>query len=290
MKSPKTINEKYKTAGNFRTAIAEKLKLISRTEGVDITRLYRQIGYTQFLSRLFQDKNVPWVLKGGHALELRLQESRATKDIDLSLKEGNFLAGNVEARIEALKEALIAKARIDLGDYFEFLVSGPKMELDGAPYGGARFQVEALIDGNRFTIFDLDIGIGDVWIEPHDHLRLKNYLNFAGFESPEIEVISIEQHFAEKIHAYTLPRESQNSRVKDLVDLYLLIENDKLDLELLSKSMQATFKRRETHDLPKKLETPPESWRKPFLSFNLPHDIDESFKKVEQFFEKIKIK
>lgn len=80
-------NEKYKTAGRFRTAIAEKLKLISRTEGIDITRLYRQIGYTQFLSRLFQDKNVPWVLKGGHALELRLQKSRATKDIDESFKK-----------------------------------------------------------------------------------------------------------------------------------------------------------------------------------------------------------
>ena len=91
MKLPEKINEKYKTAGHFRSAIAEKLKLISRTDGIDITRLYRQIGYTQFLSRLFQDRNVPWVLKGGHALELRLQESRATKDIDLSLKEGKFV-------------------------------------------------------------------------------------------------------------------------------------------------------------------------------------------------------
>lgn len=283
-------NQKYKTAGHFRIAVSEKLKLISRTEGIDIVRLYRQVGYTQFLARLFQDKNVPWVLKGGHALELRLQESRATKDIDLSLKEGKLLAGNEKARIEALKEVLIEKARIDLGDYFEFLVSGPKMELDGAPYGGARFQVDALIDGKRFTIFDLDIGIGDVWIEPHDNLRLKNYLDFAGFESPEIEVISIEQHFAEKIHAYTLPRVSQNSRVKDLVDLYLLIENEQLDLELLKESLRATFKRRETHELPKKLESPPESWRRPYEGFNLSHGIDDSFKRVQEFFLKIHLK
>lgn len=283
-------NQKYKTAGHFRIAVSEKLKLISRIEGIDIVRLYRQVGYTQFLARLFQDKNVPWVLKGGHALELRLQESRATKDIDLSLQEGKFLAGNEKARIEALKEVLIEKARIDLGDYFEFLVSGPQMELEGAPYGGARFQVDALIDGKRFTIFDLDIGIGDVWIEPHDNLRLKNYLDFAGFESPEIEVISIEQHFAEKIHAYTLPRVSQNSRVKDLVDLYLLIENEKLDLELLKESLRATFKRRETHELPKKLEAPPESWRRPYEGFNLSHGIDDSSKRVQEFFLKIHLK
>ena len=77
-------NEKYKTAQNFRSAVQEKLKLISRSEGVDILRLYRQVGYTHFLARLFKDKNVPWVLKGGHALELRLQESGPRK-ISISL-------------------------------------------------------------------------------------------------------------------------------------------------------------------------------------------------------------
>jgi hypothetical protein len=32
-------------------------------------------------------------------------------------------------------------------------------------------------------------------------------------------MLSREQHWAEKFHAYTRPREKQNSRVKDLVDL-----------------------------------------------------------------------
>lgn len=170
--------EKYKTAQNFRSAVQEKLKLIARTDGTDIVRLYRQVGYTHFLARLFKDRDVPWVLKGGHALELRLQESRATKDVDLALKEGKFLGGDERKRIEALKEALIEKGRLDLGDSFEFLVSEPKMEIGAAPYGGARFQVEALIDGKRFTIFDLDVGIGDVWIEPHDELQLKKLFGF----------------------------------------------------------------------------------------------------------------
>lgn len=145
--------DKYKTAQNFRSAVQEKLKFVSRSEGIDIMRLYRQVGYTHFLARIFRDKDVPWVLKGGHALELRLQESRATKDIDLSLKEGKFFKGNEKERLESIKEALIDKSRINLGDFFEFLVTGPKMELDAAPYGGARYQVEALIDGKRFTIF-----------------------------------------------------------------------------------------------------------------------------------------
>jgi predicted nucleotidyltransferase component of viral defense system len=275
--------EKYKTAQNFRTAIQEKLKLISRNEGIDIMRLYRQVGYTHFLARLFKDKNVPWVLKGGHALELRLQESRATKDIDLALKETNFFRGSESEKIDAIKEALIEKSRIDLGDYFEFLITGPKMELDAAPYGGARFQIEALIDGKRFTIFDLDIGIGDVWIEPHDELELKNYLDFTGFETPKIEVIRIEQHFAEKIHAYTVPRQIENSRVKDLVDLYLMVKNEKLNPDLLKQCLMDTFSRRDTHDFSVELKAPPLSWEKPFKNFELGIEMDDCFKLVVSF-------
>lgn len=279
--------DKYKSAQNFRSAVQEKLKLISRKDGIDIMRLYRQVGYTHFLARLFKDRNVPWVLKGGHALELRLQESRATKDIDLALKEAKFLTGKESERIEAIKEALIEKGRIDLGDFFEFLVTGPKMELDAAPYGGARFQVEALIDGKRFTIFDLDIGIGDVWIEPHDEMELKNHLDFAGFEAPKIGVISVEQHFAEKIHAYTVPRESENSRVKDLVDLYLIAKNEKVDFDLLKQCLQETFKRRDTHAVPSELQNPPESWARPFNNFELDIEMEECFRFVSTFWNEV---
>ena len=277
--------EKYKTAQNFRTAIQEKLKLISRNEGIDIMRLYRQVGYTHFLTRLFKDKSVPWVLKGGHALELRLQESRATKDVDLALKEAKFLSGTESERMDAIKEALIEKSRLDLGDYFEFLITDPKMEIDAAPYGGARFQVEALIDGKRFTIFDLDIGIGDAWIEPHDELDLKNHLAFTGFETPSIQVINVEQHFAEKIHAYTIPRVSENSRVKDLVDLYLIAKHQKLDSKLLRQCLKETFKRRDTHVLPDELMAPPESWNRPFKNFELGIELEDCFRFVESYFK-----
>lgn len=248
-------------------------------------RLYRQVGYTHFLARLFQHKDVPWVLKGGHALELRLQESRATKDIDLALKEAKFLIGEKSERVEAIKEVLVEKSRINLGDFFEYLITGPKRELDAAPYGGARFQVEARIDGKRFTIFDLDIGIGDVWIEPHDELSLKNYLGFTGFEAPKVLVISVEQHFAEKIHAYTVPRVSENSRVKDLVDLYLIAKNEKVDVAVLKQCLEETFKRRDTHALPSELQKPPESWGKPFNNFEL--DMEECFKFLSSFWSKI---
>jgi predicted nucleotidyltransferase component of viral defense system len=279
--------DKYKNAQNFKSGIQEKLKHISRNDGVDIMRLYRQVGYTHFLSRLFMDRDVPWVLKGGHALELRLQESRATKDVDLALKDGKFLNAKVEDRIVALKEALIEKSRTDLGDFFDFLVTGPTMELEAPAYGGARFQVEVLLDGKRFTIFDLDIGIGDVWIEPHDLLELKNHLDFTGFKIPKISVISVEQHIAEKIHAYTLPRENQNSRVKDLVDLVLIVKHEEIDMELLKIAVNETFSRRNTHDLPASLNSPPSNWTKPFNELSPKIEIGEAFEFILNFYKKI---
>lgn len=280
--------EKYKNASAFKMAVQSKLKAISREEGIDINRLYRHVGYTHFLSRLFHDRQVPWALKGGHALELRLQESRATKDVDLSLKEGKFFSQNGEERIKAIKEEIIKRARIDLFDFFDFIVTGPKMELENAPYGGARFGVEVQIEGKIFTTFDLDVGIGDVWIEPHDDLVLKNYLDFSGFESREINVINVEQHFAEKIHAYTLPREGRtNSRVKDLVDLYLLVQEGGMDQKLLINALNLTFERRATHEVPEFLIDPPTDWDKKFKTFGLEISIEEAFLMVTAFYQEV---
>ncbi len=70
-------------------------------------------------------------------------------------------------------------------------------------------------------------------------------------------MIAREQQFAEKIHAYTLPRNSQNSRVKDLVDLTLLIGLGELDQQRILDALGLTFERRGTHELSPELASPP---------------------------------
>lgn len=79
--------DKYKSAAHFRMAVKHKLSEISQRIEQDIQRLYRQAAYTQLLARLFLDEDISWVLKGGHALELRLKKSRATKDVDLAMRD-----------------------------------------------------------------------------------------------------------------------------------------------------------------------------------------------------------
>ncbi|HOI41733.1 MAG TPA: nucleotidyl transferase AbiEii/AbiGii toxin family protein, partial [Elusimicrobiales bacterium] len=75
----------YATPAAFRRALEDRLKLRSRAEGTDFQRLMREVAFDRLLCRLFAAQDAPWVLKGGYALELRMKEARATKDIDLTL-------------------------------------------------------------------------------------------------------------------------------------------------------------------------------------------------------------
>jgi hypothetical protein len=115
-------------------------------------------------------------------------------------------------------------ADIPLGDWFEYTIGPPTMDLTAPPYGGARYPIEARMDARIFARFHLDAGIGDVVMQSLETIECPDWLGFAGIERSRVRMISREQQFAEKIHAYTLPRNTSNSRVKDLVDLALLIE------------------------------------------------------------------
>ncbi len=106
-------------------------------------------------------------------------------------------------------------ADVSFDDWFEYTIGPPVMDLTAAPYGGARYSVEARMDGRIFARFHLDAGVGDVVIQPLETAECHDWLGFAGIEKPCVRMISREQQFAEKIHAYTLPRSSPNSRVKD---------------------------------------------------------------------------
>lgn len=90
-------------------------------------------------------------------------------------------------------------------------------------------------------------------------------LGFAGIPPAHVAALAREQQFAEKIHAYTLPRGDRiNTRVKDLMNLMLLIELGLPDVEKLKQAISATFARRGTHAEPVHFASPPEEWRAAF--------------------------
>jgi hypothetical protein len=284
MPSPRTCA----TAGAFRRALEERLKRASRTDQIDPNRLRRQVSFDRLLARLFREDPAPWVLKGGYALELRFKAARSTVDIDLTVQRVAASAGGDENQV--VRQMLQSAAAVALGDWFEFTIGPPVMDLTAAPYGGARYPVEARMDERIFARFHLDAGVGDVIMRPLETIVCRDWLGFAGIESSRVLMIAREQQFAEKIHAYTLPRNAPNSRVKDLVGLALLIRSGELDKQRILDALRLTFERRGTHDLTSLLP-PPADWQIPFQALaeecGLPTDVAAVFAGVQEFLEEV---
>jgi hypothetical protein len=282
----------YATAAAFRRALEDRLKAIARNETVDLQRLRRQVVFDRFLARIFQPSPthlLPVALKGGYAMELRIKAARATKDVDLSLRSSFFSieldqGGKDKVVLARLRE----RAALDSRDFFEFEVGESILNLDAAPYGGARFPIEARIDDRVFAKFHVDVGIGDAVIEPLEAIEGRDWLKFAGIPRPSVYMISQEQQFAEKLHAYTLPRAvATNTRVRDLVDMVLLIQLGTMVNERIGGGIRITFERRNTHSVPAILEAPPMEWQKPYQKLaeecGLSTSVDEGFSILNQY-------
>jgi hypothetical protein len=254
---------RYKTPAALRRALEDRLLASVRRDGGDIQRLRRQAAFDRLLCRLFHEPNAPWLLKGGYAMELRIQAARTTRDIDLAIRQ--LPGGGNQWDERAIRGLLERAADIDLQDGFAFTIGEPTMDLDAAPYGGSRYPVEAQMAGRRFASFHLDVSAGDVLREPFEVLEGRDWLGFAGIAKARLPAISREEQFAEKLHAYTLPRTGRpNTRVKDLVDMLLLRDSGKMDYARLGENIRATFRRRRTHDVPRSLPPPDASWEPPF--------------------------
>ena len=249
-------SKKYENAIAFRRALEDRLKNIALEQAISLDRLRRRVTFDRFLARLFdQRKPKPqWLLKGGYALEFRFHNiARTTKDIDFSIPHMN------DVNEDTVRALLQAEAKKDMSDWFEFYIGVPMREFDQAVYGGWRYPVEARVAHRVFTKFHIDVGIGDAVISEAEWQKGDNILQFAGIEPACAAMLPIEQHFAEKVHAYSYPREKRPfSRIRDLVDLVLLIEQGLPDKTLMMSAIKATFKRRNTHDIPQVLEMPPE--------------------------------
>ncbi len=273
----------YKTPQALRTALEARLLELATRTGTDLQRIRRRVAFDRLLARMFVQKQdrPAWCLKGGYAIELRIETARTTKDIDLSI------AAREAITPEPLHGLVDDAASLDLADGFVFQVGESILDLDAAPQGGSRFPVQARMAGRPFVGFHVDIGIGDDLIEPTDEIEGEGWFDFAGLPRPEFRMISREQQFAEKLHAYTRPRTVRdNSRVKDLVDL-LLLTRTQMEPRRLRENIERTFAHRATHPIPPELAPPPESWRARFADLaaqcSMDVEIDSALRSVNEY-------
>jgi len=242
----------FTSAASFRQSLETRLLERARREGRDVQRLRTQVAFERFLVRVFAS-HAEWVLKGGYALEARLRErARSTLDLDLNAETTGDL-------LDVLQDMM----RVPVHDHFAFSVRAGSRALGGPPEGGRRFHVEARLAARPFSTFHVDIGIGDVLTQPPEWIDGQTDLSFAGLPRTRLRVYPLATHFAEKLHAYTRPR-PQYTRVKDLVDLALLLTLGVQPTSQVRAAVEATFTAYDTHPLPTGFPPAPRAWAVPF--------------------------
>jgi predicted nucleotidyltransferase component of viral defense system len=200
------------------------------------------------------------VLKGAFALELRLGlRTRTTKDIDLGRADDE----------EAATEHLNAATGVDLGDFFDFEVRRTPALDAAAGIQAVRYTVRADLAGLRFEQFPVDVALSESSPIQAEPLFATNSLEFADVAALQLPVVSLEQHVAEKLHAYTGSYgqdERESTRVKDLVDLVLIGELAEIDAKRLRHALATTFEQRARQPLPNAVPVPPSSWARPYAA------------------------
>lgn len=241
----------YASAAAFRQALEDRLLNQLRAEPrVPMVRLRKAISFEALLRRLFDAQPDYWLLKGGFALQLRVGlQPRTIKDIDLRA------AGPIDQAEWYLRDA----AQRDLGGHFAFEIGVGTTELTGAPGGGRRAPVGALLAGRRFEEFHVDLGCGDPVVGLVQTVPGSSIFGALGYPPTALRVSPLATTVAEKLHAYTVPRLNENMRVRDLVDLVLLLDAYDFDAQELSHACVATFEARGTHAWPPSFQPPPSS-------------------------------
>ncbi len=279
----------YDTPAALRAALEDRLANRSRGTGIDLERLRRRAAFERLLVRLELGAPGRWIVKGGMALEVRLGDrARSTRDLDLALRDAAVEGGAVR---DLLIDCLLADPD---SDGFEFRIgSAGQITTDDAGRPGWRFSAECRLAGRRFATVRLDVVARANEITRTERVSLPGILEFAEIARHTVEVVDPLQHFAEKIHTLTRSYGDRlNSRVRDLADIVLLIEDGLAASPELLRVVAHVFDERNMHPLPHEIADPPTFWRDsyPTLVADMDltaNDFDEAVALVRHFWNRV---
>ncbi|RYZ91033.1 MAG: hypothetical protein EOP04_01940 [Proteobacteria bacterium] len=244
--------------------IKSTLKKEGLATGLHPSALRKHHAFDLLIGRISKNAPSSFILKGGYLMELRAVTGRTTLDLDLLMRTQRTFE-SPEATHQYLRRSL-AEATLTavdhMDEFFSFEFGGGIKVIEGGG-GGVRLPVKLLLAGKVFEEFHVDLVLEDIRTRVVTVSKVPVIPPITG-KTFEIECISKEQHFAEKVHAYTRPREQGNSRIKDYLDLYLL-STANLDMVEAKIVTGEVFKYWSTHSVPATLPNPPEEWAVGFL-------------------------
>jgi hypothetical protein len=191
------------------------------------------------------------------ALEVRLgDEARLTRDLDLGIRS------EVESSA-ALHELLVDALSVDRdGDRFQFTAAAPQLlGPDDAGHVTWRLSVAATLAGRNFGGIRLDVSPRSHELLATEQIVLPNSLDFAEVAAAVVEIVDVNRHAAEKLHAMLRDFDDrENTRVRDLVDVVLLIDHGLLTIERCRSCVRQVWAERDQAAPPTELPEFPESW------------------------------
>jgi hypothetical protein len=248
---------RYKTDEAFRRALEQRLSTLAHQSARGLVRERQVFIFERFLARAAATE-MYIVVKGGMAIELRTIRARSTRDIDL----------RALGAPEHFDGALRALGTDDRGDYLRFRIEPhrrPDLDAIGMKYPGKRYRVQAVLAGKVYgDPFGVDVAFGEPILGAPDRLPGRSDLTFVGVQTPEFAVYPRATHIAEKLHAYSVPRPTPNSRVRDLPDLAILASVGPIEGAAVRAALEQTFAHRATHPLPSMLGEAPDRWSEPY--------------------------
>ncbi len=193
--------------------------------------------------------------------------ARATKDLDLALV-GDEPADSALDVQDLLFDHLASRPT---DDAFAFEVQRPSpISADTLGNPGWRVTVVATVGGSHFESLKLDVvARPDEIVGGIEKLVLDPLLpGIAGHDQVVVPAVDVHQHAAEKLHAYSriYAHGRPSSRVKDLVDLVLLVEAGVLDPARLTVRLLQVYDVRDAARPPVELPLPPDSWIEPYAA------------------------
>lgn len=263
----------YYTPRAFRVALEQRLRTRAEATGMPLDRLRRRVVFERFAARLERAEPGRWVLKGGMALEVRFgKKARVTKDVDLGLRESGV---DPAALRERLIEALEHDPDAD-GFFFEV---GPlqQMREDGAGQVSWRVSVRLSLAGSEFGRIKVDISPRPDELTATDRKTIPTALDFAGVRPVEMDIIDVHRHAAEKLHAMLRTYgDGESTRVRDLVDLMLILEHETIDQRRLAGVVRSVWRERNDADPPAAFPGLPESWPARYERLAADNDVEPS--------------
>ncbi len=250
-------------------SLSHRLRNIAAQEGVPPQRVRNRYVFQRVLARLARDPR--WVLKGGFSLELRLGlAARTTKDLDL-------LRWDVaELSAVDLQDLLDASLDVDLGDDCTFTVRRPRqVRAEDEMPSTWRVVVDVQVARSPFEMVTIDVVTSPV--EPTSGMDAVAVRPVLGGKPFSVRSVDLPRHAAEKTHAYAriYAHDRPSSRVKDLVDLALLVEQELLEPADYASAVTGVFAERDATAPPPELPDPPGDWAVPFAAMAADIGLDQ---------------